>query len=157
MGILASLPLAAGAVGALLGGVLTDLIFRRTKNLKWSRRVVCIAALLGAAVFMIPAGITSSPALVVILLSCALFCGTFLIAPAWAVSMDISAGYSGSVSGVMNMMGQAGGAISPIVFGALTQRGFWVAPFFITSAVLITAALMWAFLINPERAVTEND
>jgi hypothetical protein len=54
----------------------------------------------------------------------------------------------------MNMMGQAGGAISPIVFGALTQKGFPVLPFFITSAVLIAAALMWAFLINLERAVT---
>lgn len=156
MGILASVPMGAGAVGALSGGVVTDIIYRHTRNLKWSRRAVCIAALAGSALFMIPAGTVSSPALVLIFLSCGYFCATLVLAPAWAVSIDISGGYSGTVSGLMNMMGNAGGAVSPVVFGALTQKGFLVAPFVITSAVLVIAALMWAFLINPERSVVES-
>jgi D-galactonate transporter len=156
MGVLASLPLAAGAIGSLSGGVLTDFVYRRTKNLKWSRRAVCIGAMIGAAVFIIPAGIASSPYVVVAFLSLSIFSVTFVLAPVWAVSMDISGGYSGSVSGVVNMVGQAGGSISPIVFGALAQNGYWVAPFYITAAVLVAAAAMWAFLINPERSVLDR-
>ncbi|MGA2990998.1 MAG: MFS transporter, partial [Candidatus Korobacteraceae bacterium] len=156
MGFLASLPLFMGAIGSLLGGVLTDVVYRRTKNLRLARRAVCITSMLGAAVFMIPAGTIPSPAVVVFCLSGAIFFLASVVAPAWAVAMDIAGGYSGSVSGVMNMVGQGGGSLSPIVFGALAQRGFWIAPFFITSGVLLAAALMWAFLINPERSVVDR-
>jgi MFS family permease len=156
MGILASMPLFMGAVGSLTGGMLTDAIYKRTRNLKWSRRIVCIAAMLGAAAFMIPSGIVASPYAVVLCLSAAIFCLALVLAPAWAVAMDIAGGHTGSVSGVMNMVGQGGGSLSPIVFGALTQRGHWIAPFYITSGVLLAAALMWAFLINPERSVLDR-
>ena len=57
---------------------------------------------------------------------------------------------------MMNMVGQGGGSLSPIIFGALAQNGYWVAPFFITSGVLVAAAAIWAFLINPERSVVER-
>lgn len=156
MGVLASMPLFMGAVGALSGGMLTDAIYKRTRNLKWSRRAVCIAAMLGAAVFMIPSGLVASPAAVVLCLSAAIFSLALVLAPAWAVAMDIAGGHTGSVSGVMNMVGQGGGSISPIIFGALAQRGYWMAPFYITSGVLLAAALMWAFLINPERSVLDR-
>jgi hypothetical protein len=46
--------------------------------------------------------------------------------------------------------------VSPIVFGALVQRGFWIAPFFVSAGVLLTGALIWAFLIDPERSVVEG-
>lgn len=156
MGIMASLPLAAGAIGSLMGGVLTDTVYRRTKNLKWSRRAVCIMAMLGAAVFMIPAGLSDQPAVVVLFLALSIFFLTFVLAPAWAVAMDISGGFSGTVSGVMNMVGQGGGSLSPIVFGALAQNGYWIAPFYITSGVLVAAAVIWGFLIDPERSVLER-
>ena len=105
---------------------------------------------------MIPAGLIASPAAVVFCLSSAIFFLALVLAPAWAVAMDIAGGHTGSVSGVMNMVGQGGGSISPIVFGTLAQRGFWMAPFYITSGVLLAAALIWAFLINPERSVLDR-
>jgi hypothetical protein len=77
-------------------------------------------------------------------------------APSWAVSMDIAGGFSGSVSSVMNMVGQASGSLSAILFGALTQRGMWLAPFYITSGVMLGSGLLWAFAINPERVVTDK-
>jgi hypothetical protein len=45
--------------------------------------------------------------------------------------------------------------LSPIVFGALVQRGLWVTPFFISAGVLLMGGLIWAFLINPEKSVAE--
>jgi hypothetical protein len=38
----------------------------------------------------------------------------------------------------------------------LVQRGLWIAPFFISAGVLLTGALIWAFLIDPERSVVED-
>ena len=156
MGLLASLPLASGAVGSLCGGFATDLVYKTTKNARLSRRLVCIAAMLGAALFMIPAGLSEQPVLVVTLLALSIFCLALVLAPIWSVAMDVSAGYSGTVSGIMNGVGQAGGSISPIVFGALSQAGYWVAPFYLTSGILVIAALMWAFVIDPESTVLER-
>lgn len=79
-----------------------------------------------------------------------------VVGPLWAVAMDIGKEYSGSVSGLMNTIGTACGAISPIVFGFLAQRGMWVAPFVIATGVLIAGAVDWGFLLNPEKSVVEQ-
>jgi MFS family permease len=67
--------------------------------------------------------------------------------------MDVGGEYSGTVSGVMNMAGSLAASFSPIIFGALVQRGHWIAPFFITAGVLLTGAMIWTFLIDPEESV----
>jgi MFS family permease len=56
----------------------------------------------------------------------------------------------------MNMAGSLAASISPIIFGALVQRGLWITPFFISAGVMLTGALIWAFLIDPEKSVVEN-
>jgi hypothetical protein len=56
----------------------------------------------------------------------------------------------------MNMVGQAAGSISAIIFGALVENFSWLAPFYAISAVMLGSALLWAFLIDPERLVTDR-
>ncbi len=156
MGFLAPLPLLAGAVGVVVGGIITDYAYRKTGNLKWSRRGICIVAMLGSALFAIPAGTMKGATAVVI---CLILCNFFVSlcsAATWAVSIDIAGGYAGSVSAIMNMVAQLVGSFSAIIFGMLVQRGYWVMPFYLTSAVTITSALLWAFAINPERTVLER-
>ena len=70
--------------------------------------------------------------------------------------MDVGGEYSGTVSGVMNMAGSLAASLSPLIFGFLVQRGSWITPFFITAGVLLTGALVWTFLIDPERSVVEE-
>jgi MFS family permease len=78
------------------------------------------------------------------------------LAPSWAAAMDVAGGFSGSVSSVMNMVGQAAGSVSAIIFGALVEHVSWLAPFYVISGVMLGSALLWAFLINPERLVTDR-
>jgi sugar phosphate permease len=156
MGNLAPLPLFAGCVGVMVGGILSDYLAKKTGNLKWSRRGVCIAGLLGAAISIIPAALASSHVVVVICLIIANFFTQMVNAPSCAVSLDIAGGYAGIVYSVMNMIAQTAGAASMIIFGALAQRGYWIAPFYIIAAILTGAALLWAFAINPERSVLER-
>jgi sugar phosphate permease len=67
--------------------------------------------------------------------------------------MDVGGQFSGTVTGVMNMVGALGGASTAIVYGSLFNRGFWVAPFLVSAGVMVLGALIWTFLINPELSV----
>jgi sugar phosphate permease len=156
VGILASVPLITAMIGDILGGALTDALYRRTKRLNFSRRVVAAPALLGAAVFLIPAATTSSAVTAIVCLAASNFFLEMVLGPAWAVPMDVAGPSSGTVTGVMNMTGAVGASISPLVFGALVQHGSWIAPFFVTAAVLVTGALIWIFLIDPEKSVVDG-
>jgi sugar phosphate permease len=156
VGTLASLPLLAGMVGDIVGGTLTDKVYRKTGRLKFARRIVAAPAMLASGVCLIPAALTHSSWTAILCLTASLFFLELVISPAWAVPMDVGGEYSGTVSGVMNMAGSLAASLSPIIFGALVQRGFWITPFFITAGVLLTGALIWAFLIDPERSVVDR-
>ena len=156
VGTLASLPLLAGMVGDIVGGTLTDAVYRRTGKLRFARRVLAAPAMLASGCCLIPAALTHSSWTAILCLTASLFFLELVISPAWAVPMDVGGEYSGTVSSVMNMAGSLAASLSPIIFGFLVQRGSWVTPFFITAGVLLTGALFWTFLIDPERSVVEE-
>jgi sugar phosphate permease len=156
VGTWASVPLLAGMVGDIVGGTLTDAVYRKTGRLKFGRRVVAAPAMLASGACLIPAAMAHSAWTAILCLTASLFFLELVISPAWAVPMDVGGEYSGTVSGVMNMAGSLAASISPIVFGVLVQRGMWITPFFITAGILLTGALIWTFLIDPERSVVEN-
>jgi hypothetical protein len=76
-----------------------------------------------------------------------------VVAPAWAVCMDVGGQYSGTVTAIMNCSGALASSFTPVVYGALFDRGMWIMPFFVSAGVLTTGALIWIFLINPEQSV----
>ena len=156
VGVLATIPLITAMIGDIAGGMLTDTLFKRTNRLTFSRRAVAAPALLGAAVFLVPAATASSALTAIICLAASNFFLEMVLGPAWAVPMDVAGPSSGTVTGVMNMTGAVGASISPLVFGMLVQRGSWTAPFFVTAAVLILGALIWILLLNPEKSVVSE-
>jgi MFS family permease len=153
MGIVASLPLLAGMAGDVVSGLYGDRLMRRTGRLNFSRRMVAVPGMLGAALFIIPAGMLDSAALAVICMSISLFFMEFLNAPSWAVAMDVGGAYSGTVGSLMNLGASIAGTFSPMVFGLLSQNGHWIAPFIIQGMVLIAGAMIWLFLIDAERPI----
>jgi sugar phosphate permease len=156
MGYFASLPLFAGVIGDSVGGWLTDYLLVKTRNTKFARRAVAVTGMLGATAFILPAAMTSNPYTAVYCLTGAMFFLECIIGPSWAVPMDVGGEYSGTVSGMMNMAGNIGGALSPIVFGILVQFGSWVAPFIVAAVILLLGAFLWAFWLNPEISVVEK-
>jgi sugar phosphate permease len=153
VGYLASLPLISAMVGDVAGGLLTDHVLRRTGNLRLARRVVAAPGLLLAALLLIPAGTTDSAMVAILCLTASNFFLELVLGPAWAVPMDVGGTSSGTVTAVMNMVGAVGASISPLVFGLLVERGSWIAPFYVTAAVLASGSLIWIFLIDPEKSV----
>ena len=155
--LISSIPLFAGMAGDVVGGALTDVLFRRTGNAKLARRVVAAPAMLASGLFLIPAATTGDTWTCVVFLAASFFFLEWVIGPAWAVPMDVGGQFSGTVTGVMNMAGALGASLTPLVFGYFIQRGSWVTPFFVTTGVMALGTLLWTFLINPERSVVTND
>ena len=156
-GLLASLPLWAGVVGDTVGGLATDWLLRRTGNAKLARSSVAITGMLGCVVFIVPAALTEDPYVAVGCLTAAGFFLECTIGPSWAVPMDTGGKYSGTVSGMMNMAGNFGAAISPIVFGYLAVGDKWQAPFIVAACLLVVGAAIWAFWIDPTKAILKSE
>jgi sugar phosphate permease len=155
-GLLASLPLWAGVVGDTTGGLATDWLLRRTGSTKIARRVVAIVGLLGCAACIVPAALTEDAYTAVFGLTASMFFLECTIGPSWAVPMDTGGKYSGTVSGMMNMAGNFGGALSPIVFGYLAQGGNWEAPFIVAATLLVAGAAIWAFWLDPDKHILSS-
>lgn len=156
VGVLASLPLFAGVIGDTAGGIATDWLLHRTGNTRLARRSVAIAGLLGCAALIVPASLTADPYTAVACLTGAMFFLECTIGPSWAVTMDTSGRFSGTVSGLMNMFGNFGAAISPVAFAYLAQHFNWQVPFLVTAVLLIAGAAVWAFWLDPERSCVDD-
>jgi sugar phosphate permease len=151
MGFYASLPLLAGVVGDLAGGWFSDLLLRRTGNVTRARRIVGIAGFLIAALGIIPATLTHDAKLCVAF-SCLAFGGLELtVGVSWAIPLDIGGDFAGCTASVMNMCGNIGGAISPALLAYLVTGFGWDVPFFVTSALCIIGALIYAKIDASKR------
>jgi sugar phosphate permease len=153
VGLFASLPLWAGVVGDTVGGLATDWLLKKSGNTKLARRLVAITGMLGCVAFIVPAALTENAYTAVYCLTAAMFFLECTIGPSWAVPMDVGGNYSGTVSGMMNMAGNIGGALSPLVFGFLVQFSSWQAPFIVAAGLLVAGALVWGLWLDPDASV----
>jgi MFS family permease len=81
----------------------------------------------------------------------AFFFAELIVAPIWAIPMDITPEYSGSASGFMNFGFGMAGIISPVVFGwAIDVTGRWDVPFIGSLAMLLLGAVL-ALYIHPQN------
>jgi sugar phosphate permease len=143
MGFYASLPLLAGTVGDLAGGWFSDILLRMTSNVKLSRRVVAAAGFLLAAGAILPATLTTDPQTCV-MWSCIAFFGLEVtVGVSWAIPLDIGGDCAGSVSSVMNMCGNIGGAISPAALAYLVKAYGWNVPFLVASSLCVIGAVLY--------------
>ena len=143
--------LLGGVVGDLVGGQVSDWLYRRTGSLRVARRNVIIVGMLGAFVFLLPVVLTHDLATVAVCLSAACFFVELVVGPIWTVPMDIAPRYAGSAAGLMNFGFGLAGIVSPVVFGALLDlTGGWRAPFYGSIALLLVGAVM-AFFMRPDR------
>jgi MFS family permease len=141
----------AGVIGDTLGGLVSDRILHRTGDRNAARRNVIVTGLLGGFLFLMPVMLVDDVNVAAISLAAAFFCVELVVAPIWAVPMDIAPKYSGSASGMMNFGFGVAGIISPFVFGYLIDRtGSWTLPFAGSICLLLLGAGL-AFRMRPDR------
>ena len=156
MGFYAMLPLLAGTVGDLVGGVVSDHIAKRSGDLKIARRSVGAFGFLLAAAGILPATFTPDPYLCVVYTCIAMFGLELTVGVSWAIPLDIGGDWAGSVSAVMNTCGNIGGAISPMALAYLVGSYGWNVPFVVASVLCVFGALLYGW-IDATREIFPKD
>ena len=156
LGILGSIPLFAGMAGVVVGGWLTDMLLTRTGKVGRARRLVAVPGLAMAGCFLVPAALTPDATASILYFAVSFFFLVWVVGPSWAVAMDVGRSFTGTVTGVMNMSASLTASVTPIVYGMLFGQGYWVAPFLVSTAVLIGGALVWLCLIDPEKRIVDE-
>jgi ACS family glucarate transporter-like MFS transporter len=152
-GLFSALPWLASAAGFWLGGLLTDWLVRRTGSLKIARCGIGAVGLITSAIALVAVVRTEDRVVAASLIALAAFCQMMTGSAAWSVCLDVGRRNAGVVTGIMNMVGNIGGTIAPVVVGyAVDRRGSWNIPFYVTAGVLTIGVVMW-MLIDPRRSV----
>jgi MFS family permease len=153
-GWLQSLPLFAGIVGLLIGGVFTDRI-TRSLGLRWGRSIAMSLSRLIVAFAFVGCLYVDSPLEATLFLAL-VGLATDLGTPAcWAYGQDVGGRHVGSVVGWSNMWGNFGAALSPVFLGWIVAQFTSVATgwhfAFATCAALNVLAAIAAIGINASR------
>jgi nitrate/nitrite transporter NarK len=138
-----ALPYAAAALANFLGGASSDALVARIGRLNGRRYIGCCAMTV-AAVFVIAAMQTHSPAWTIVLLSIAYCAITFQQSAAFGACLDLGHQRAGAMIGLFNTVCQVGGLIGAVAYGYIVKAtGSYDAPFVPMAALLIVGAVLW--------------
>ncbi len=149
VGFVAAIPAICGFAGGLLGGIISDALFKKTNSLSIARKTPIVLGML-FSMSMIFCNYVDSIYLVVLFMSMAFF-GKGIGALGWAVMADTAPKQiSGLAGGLFNMCGNLSGIISPIAIGfivAATGKFEWALIFVAIHALV--AAFSFLFIVGP--------
>ncbi|HME98710.1 MAG TPA: MFS transporter [Terriglobia bacterium] len=146
----------AGVLGDTLGGIVSDKLFERTRDLNIARRNVVAVMMTLCCLSLVPVLFTNDIRIVTLALSAGFFCAEFTIGPMWAIPMDIAPKFSGTASGMMNTGSAFAAIVSPVVFGYIVDKtGHWTWPFMGSMALMLFGAAL-SFRMHPDRQLAED-
>jgi ACS family glucarate transporter-like MFS transporter len=152
-GFLTSLPFWAVVVGSPLGGLLSDRVLARTGNRRLARTGVAFVAMLASALFILLAYPVADVWLFVLLITASSFIASFGGPCGYTVTIDMGGKHITTVFAVMNMAGNVGALLFPVVVSRLrVGTGNWNAVLFLFAGIYLAAALCW-LPINPDRPI----
>jgi len=145
------LPFLAMVGGALLGGWVADWITRHV-NRRLGRCGVAAFGLLLASVFLALATQVESARVASIVLAGG--AGAIYISQSafWAVTADIAGKSAGTVSGLMNMGGQIGGAVTASLTPWIAEHFGWTSSFLAAAVVCLAGSFAWG-LVRPDQTI----
>ena len=142
-GLMTSLPYIGASIGVLTGGLLSDMLLKRTGSANLARKLPIVGGMLLASTIVaanyVPAG---SNGLVILIMSIAFF-GQGMTNLGWTVVSDIAPKkLIGLTSGIFNFSANLAGIITPLVIGYAFQ---WTGSFVGPLAYIAVVALIGAF------------
>jgi ACS family glucarate transporter-like MFS transporter len=149
------LPFLAMAIGSPLGGALSD-VLTRWRGKRLGRCGLAAFGIGLAGVFIaVGSGVHSAKLASLVLAGGA---GALYLSQSsfWSVTADIAGRSSGSVSGVMNMGGQIGGAVTASLTPAIANWFGWSASFLAAAGLCALGSFAWLF-VDPTRTLPRED
>ena len=155
--VLAGLPLFFGGIGCFAGGWIAKRLAESSGDVRRARKLVACTGLFAAGAMLVLATRINDPVFAMVALGLASFSNDLAMAPDWAACMDVGGRLAGSLSGSMNMMGNLGGAVGPVVVGYILQStkvtpsspptlAGWTTAFLVAAAVYVVGAIAWMFI-----------
>jgi ACS family glucarate transporter-like MFS transporter len=148
------LPFIAMAICSPLGGWISDAISRRSGE-RAGRCGIAVFGMAFAAVFIAAATQVQSARLASMILAGG--AGALYLSQSsfWAVTADIAGSCAGTVSGLMNMGGQIGGAVTASLTPWIATRYGWTASFVTAGSLCALGAVAW-LVVEPLRKLAES-
>lgn len=155
--LLAGLPLFLGGVGSLFCGFVSGPLQRFTGSVARTRRIMAYLGFTGASGLLIVSVQMSDPLLAMLAMGFASFSNDLVMPGAWGACMDVGGRYAGTLSGTMNMAGNIGGALSPIMIGYILRwtNANWDVTFYVSAAVYFLGVFCWMGL-DPVTPIEEH-
>ncbi len=146
--LLGILPLFCGGLGNPVGVVAATALNRITNDLAKTRRIIACCGFAGASGFLVYSTTVSDPLYAMLAIGLASFCNDLVMPGAWAAAMDVGGAHAGTLSGAMNMLGNVGGALCPLVIGYILKwtDNNWNLTFYLSAAIYLMGIVCWAFL-----------
>ncbi|MBX7210586.1 MAG: MFS transporter [Verrucomicrobiaceae bacterium] len=155
-GLLNTLPLIGVVGGSLAGGHASDLVMQRTGSRRMARQGVTMISLGLCAVLTFAAMFVSHALGAVLLISAGAFFASVAGPCCIATTIDMGGEHVAAVNSVMNMCGNFGAMLFPLVVPhLLKQTGSWDAVLVSFGCLYIVAMLCW-WLIKPDGTVFDQ-
>lgn len=159
-GLMTSLPYIGASAGVLLGGLVSDMILKKTGSANLARKLPIVSGLLLASTIIaanyVPA---DNNALVILVMSIAFF-GQGMTNLGWTVVSDVAPKkLIGLTSGIFNFSANLAGIVTPIVIGVTFQMtGSFVGPLIYIGAVALLGAFAYSVILGDiHRLDVETD
>ena len=141
-GLWGTTPFIATILLAPLGGWISDRAVARF-GVRRGRRLAVWIGIAFSAVMLPAGGYVANNAVAILLLAGASGFNLFATTSWWAACNDMTPNFSGSLSGLMNMCGNLGGWLSPILTAAIVTRLGWNMAFDFAGLMTLTGGLLW--------------
>lgn len=154
-GLYAAAPFLAILVFCPLGGWITDRLALKHGVTK-GRRIVGQAGMVLAALFIAGGAIIDSPYWAIANLSFGAGWLYFSVGAYWSSTGDLSKTHAGSLSGLMNMGANVGGAVSPSLTPWIAEQWGWPFSLSVAALIALVGGLMW-LRIDPEKGLHTSE
>jgi ACS family glucarate transporter-like MFS transporter len=151
----ASAPFVANVFMVPLWGWLSDRAVDRLGK-RMGRRSSAWLAIGGSALLLWSGSQTANNTLALLQLAIAAGFNFAASAVLWTTCNDISAKFSGSISGSMSTFGSLGGWVSPVLTGHVAAKFGWAAALNLAAAITIVSGLAW-FFVDAEQSITSAE
>ncbi|MEW6436528.1 MAG: MFS transporter [Pseudomonadota bacterium] len=156
-GLWASVPLGAGFLGALGGGFISTGLEKRGIDAAAACRIPTIAGLVAAGIFTVAGSYTADVSVAIGLMACGLFAANVSSSCGWALAAVIAPPNTvATLEAIQNIGGSIGGALAPLITGALVQAtNSFLPSFVLAGAISIVCGLVYHVATHEKIVPTE--
>jgi len=154
-GFFASAPFLAILVSCPLGGWVTDRLALR-RGVTQGRKAVGMTGMVLAAATIALGALMESPYLAIASLSIGAGWLYFTVGAYWSSMSDLSTSHAGSLSGLMNMGANIGGAVSPTLTPWIAEHWGWPVSLGVAALIALIGGILW-LNIDPGKGLASKD